>query len=47
VPQPTFAARGFENIGAWILGRNMFGPMRGPWPDDSWFGRRTGKVLMA
>jgi len=34
----TFAARGFEGIGAWILGRNMFGPVRGPWPDDSWKG---------
>ena len=34
-----FAARGFENIGAWILGRNMFGPVRGPWPDGSWKGR--------
>jgi dihydrofolate reductase len=33
-----FAARGFHNIGAWILGRNMFGPIRGPWPDDSWKG---------
>ncbi len=33
-----FAARGFENIGAWILGRNMFGPQRGPWPDDGWKG---------
>ena len=33
-----FAARGFHNIGAWILGRNMFGPVRGPWPDDSWRG---------
>jgi dihydrofolate reductase len=33
-----FAARGFENIGAWILGRNMFGPIRGPWPDDEWKG---------
>ena len=32
------AERGFENIGAWILGRNMFGPVRGPWPDDSWKG---------
>ncbi len=32
------AARGFENVGAWILGRNMFGPVRGPWPDDSWKG---------
>jgi dihydrofolate reductase len=33
-----FAARGFDNIGAWILGRNMFGPVRGPWPDESWKG---------
>ena len=33
-----FAARGFNNVGAWILGRNMFGPVRGPWPDDSWKG---------
>ena len=32
------AERGFENIGAWILGRNMFGPVRGPWPDESWKG---------
>jgi dihydrofolate reductase len=37
-PDDDFAARGFENIGAWILGRNMFGPVRGPWPDDSWKG---------
>jgi len=33
-----FVARGFDNIGAWILGRNMFGPIRGPWPDDTWKG---------
>ena len=33
-----FAARGFRNIGAWILGRNMFGPVRGPWPDEDWKG---------
>ena len=33
-----FATRSFENLGAWILGRNMFGPVRGPWPDDSWKG---------
>ena len=33
-----FAARGFSNIGAWILGRNMFGPVRGPWPDENWRG---------
>ncbi len=34
----TMAQRGFENVGAWILGRNMFGPVRGPWPDESWKG---------
>jgi len=33
-----FAVRGFQNVGAWILGRNMFGPVRGPWPDESWRG---------
>ncbi len=33
-----FALRGFQNIGAWILGRNMFGPIRGPWPDLEWKG---------
>ena len=33
-----FAARGFENLGAWIMGRNMFGPVRGPWPDYEWKG---------
>lgn len=33
-----FAARGFQNIGAWILGRNMFSPDRGPWPDTNWKG---------
>jgi dihydrofolate reductase len=32
------AEQGFKGIGAWILGRNMFGPVRGPWPDDSWKG---------
>jgi dihydrofolate reductase len=34
----AFAARGFENLGAWIMGRNMFGPVRGPWKDDGWKG---------
>ena len=29
------AEKGFVGIGAWILGRNMFGPVRGPWLDDS------------
>jgi dihydrofolate reductase len=33
-----FALQSFENVGAWILGRNMFGPIRGPWKDDSWKG---------
>jgi len=33
-----FAVRGFQNIGAWILGRNMFGPIRGEWPDMNWRG---------
>jgi len=32
------AEKGFDNLGAWILGRNMFGPIRGEWPDDSWKG---------
>ena len=32
------AARGFENVGAYILGRNMFGPVCGRWPDESWKG---------
>lgn len=34
----AFAQRSFDNVGAWVLGRNMFGPVRGPWPDDSWKG---------
>ena len=33
-----FAARGMTGVGAWIMGRNMFGPVRGPWPDESWRG---------
>jgi len=33
-----FAARSFQNVGAWIIGRNMFGPVRGAWPDDTWKG---------
>jgi dihydrofolate reductase len=33
-----FAARSMQNVGAWIMGRNMFGPSRGPWPDDDWKG---------
>jgi dihydrofolate reductase len=34
----TMAEKSFENVGAWILGRNMFGPVRGPWPDEAWKG---------
>jgi dihydrofolate reductase len=33
-----FAAAGFRNVGAWIIGRNMFGPVRGPWDGDAWKG---------
>jgi dihydrofolate reductase len=33
-----FAARSMANLGAWIMGRNMFGPIRGPWPNDDWKG---------
>ena len=33
-----FAAQSMSGNGAWILGRNMFGPIRGPWPDESWRG---------
>jgi dihydrofolate reductase len=33
-----YAARGFANVGAWIMGRNMFGPFRGPWLDETWKG---------
>lgn len=33
-----YAARGFAGIAAWILGRNMFGPIRGPWPNEDWKG---------
>lgn len=33
-----FAEKSFENLGAWIMGRNMFGPIRGPWPDEEWKG---------
>jgi dihydrofolate reductase len=37
-PDDDFAAKSFENVGAWILGRNMFGPVRGAWPDETWKG---------
>ena len=34
----SMAEKSFENVGSWILGRNMFGPIRGPWPDENWKG---------
>jgi len=34
----AYAQRAMDGFGAFILGRNMFGPVRGPWPDDSWTG---------
>jgi len=34
----TMALQSFDNVGAWILGRNMFGPIRGPWKDEAWKG---------
>jgi dihydrofolate reductase len=40
-----FEARGLENVGAWILGRNMFGPIRGDWPDDGWNRSRASRRL--
>jgi Dihydrofolate reductase len=32
------ALQAMDNLGAWIMGRNMFGPIRGPWPDNNWKG---------
>ena len=37
-PDEDFARRAMENLGAWIMGRNMFGPVRGDWPDETWKG---------
>lgn len=37
-PDNDFARRGMQGVGAWIMGRNMFGPVRGTWPDDKWRG---------
>lgn len=37
-PDDGYAQRSFDNLGAWIMGRNMFGPVRGPWPGDQWKG---------
>ena len=37
-PDNDFVVRAFENVGAWIMGRNMFGPVRGPWQDENWRG---------
>src|ERR1700716_3997191 len=42
-----FAARGFKNVGAWILGRNMFGPIRGSWPDMNWKGWWGGQPTLS
>jgi dihydrofolate reductase len=42
-----YAARGFENLGAWIMGRNMFTPHRGPWTDDEGAARRLAEALVA
>src|SRR6267143_1773826 len=36
--QNPLGVGGVANLGAWILGRNMFGPVRGPWPDEAWKG---------
>ena len=36
--EDDIAAQSFDGIGAWIMGRNMFGPVRGPWPDEEWRG---------
>jgi dihydrofolate reductase len=38
-PEDDMVTRAMTNVGAWILGRNMFAPSRGPWPDDNWRGR--------
>jgi dihydrofolate reductase len=37
-PDAVFTARGMSTAGAWIIGRNMFGPVRGPWADEAWRG---------
>ena len=37
-PDDDFARRAMDGVGAFILGRNMFGPIRGEWPDDDWKG---------
>jgi dihydrofolate reductase len=37
-PDEIFAHRAMDNLGAWIMGRNMFGPIRGEWPDEAWKG---------
>lgn len=37
-PDDDIAARSLENVGAWVMGRNMFAPSRGPWSDDGWRG---------
>jgi dihydrofolate reductase len=37
-PEDDLAQRSFENLGAWIMGRHMFAPASGPWPDEAWRG---------
>lgn len=37
-PDDDLASQSMQGVGAWIMGRNMFGPIRGPWPDDAWRG---------
>lgn len=37
-PDDEFVSRGEDGIGATIMGRNMFGPIRGSWGDDEWRG---------
>jgi dihydrofolate reductase len=37
-PDDDFAHASLQGMGAWIMGRNMFAPSRGPWPDDGWKG---------
>ena len=40
----NFAEKSFDNLGAWIMGRNMFGPIRGGWPNDEWNTARIGRA---
>ncbi len=42
-----FVEKSFENVGAWIMGRNMFGPVRGQWPDEEWKGWWGGRATLS